>query len=110
MPADSNAGHPIGVVEYYAVNTSASWYHPEYCHSFDHHEWIHAQLARKKESVDGAYEAVDTSRQLYARAVDLLREVYETSQMTPAVHAKVTTFLRGSEWHEALRAFHEGDD
>lgn len=100
----------MGKSEVYGIDTAASWYHATWCHSFDHHEWIHAELERAKGREEGAYEAADVAHQLYVSAMNLMREVYDTAQMPGPLRAKMKTFMDGADWHEAVRRMVEGDE
>lgn len=99
-----------GGTECYAIDTAASWYHAEWCHSFDHHEWIHAELERRKKYEADAYEAANAARELFHRAVGMLREVRAAEGVRPELAAKVTTFLAGADRHEALKNFMDGTE
>ncbi len=39
----------------FVVDPTAGWYHPTWCHSADHHEWMHAELERRKRDLENAY-------------------------------------------------------
>jgi hypothetical protein len=112
MAIEPDNQHTRGQTECYAINTSATWYHPEWCHGFDHHEWIHAELARKKKSLDGAYEAMARSNDVGAKTLDLLRALYDATKNNapPELSARVKTFLNAADWHEALSSFTSGNE
>ncbi len=102
----------IGATECYQVNRSASWYHPEHCHAFDHHEWIHAQLARKVKDLDGAYEAMKVSNDLGSKSLDMLRALYAATGdgAPPGMSARIKTLLAAADWHDALKNFMDGNE
>lgn len=97
--------HRVGGTECYKIDTSASWYSPEQCHGFDHHEWMHGELGRTR----AALEKAEATRGLYTRAVELLREVWKADgnggMLPPQLRAHVVTFLNGAGWYDAVREF-----
>jgi hypothetical protein len=78
--------------EWYEVDRSAPWYDEDRCHQADHHERLHTQGAA------------------HAKAIDLLREIYDEPDVRLGyhLHNKVQTFLRGIDWHDAMKDFTEG--
>lgn len=100
-----------GVSECYAVNRSASWYHPEHCHAFDHHEWVHAELERAKGREETLRDALDAANRTVAKAMEHLRAVYGLRGETasPELAARVRSFLAAADWHDALKNFMDGN-
>ena len=99
----------------YMVDPTASWYHPEHCREPDHHEWLHAKLIRTEKRETGAYQAMDVSNRTGAKALALLRELYQCGERTGDVFpselaARVRSFLNAADWHQALKNFMDGNE